>query len=488
MHLVIAGTPLEASLLAAWFRNSYIPEDLTISLVTKADSVRRRVHQLNFNNLGLISHLGLDEKAFMKLTGATFNLGTWHKGWLDKSHHYFQPFGTHGGPMDFVSFQHYLFKRRTTDTNVSYEDYSLSCVAASKGKFTHPKSDSNSIASTIGYSLAIDEQQTVTGLLNYFTDVGVEHHDASISSVSVSDSLIGAIELSDGSQLSADMYIDCTGPERLLIKELPNYNFHPWDELGSYIRTDFTINATDALPPYSEIIKTESGYIRLDSSQATTAGQRFSHKQGTDEDLVNEITEVLTGAEVSLSTAESIQSGRLESAWLGNCVAIGESSASFEAMDCSPLHSLIAQTFRLLDLFPRSEDIALQRFEFNRKAVWWHDNIRDINLLRHAMFNKKQTLSQLIASQLPDSLKHKLCLYNSNGQMADSEEQPFHDDYVTAMLIGLELFPRKYNPLLESFDMNELNTRFNSMRDKISLASDIMPVHQDYLQRYLSTN
>ncbi|MEL0037142.1 MAG: tryptophan 7-halogenase, partial [Gammaproteobacteria bacterium] len=221
MHLVIAGTPLEASLLTAWFRNSYTTEDLNITLVTEASSVRQRVHQLNYKNLGVISHLGLDEKAFMKLTAATFNLGTWHKGWLDNSHHYFQPFGTHGGSMDFVSFQHYLFKRRGIDTDISYEDYSLSCVAAYKGKFTHPKSDQNSIASTIGYSLAIDEQVTVRGLLDYFSNVEVTYHDASVSSVSVSDGVINALELSDGSQLSADIYLDCTGTERLLIKELP---------------------------------------------------------------------------------------------------------------------------------------------------------------------------------------------------------------------------------------------------------------------------
>ena len=488
MHLVIAGTPLEASLLTAWFRNSYTTEDLNITLVTEASSVRQRVHQLNYKNLGVISHLGLDEKAFMKLTAATFNLGTWHKGWLDNSHHYFQPFGTHGGSMDFVSFQHYLFKRRGIDTDISYEDYSLSCVAAYKGKFTHPKSDQNSIASTIGYSLAIDEQVTVRGLLDYFSNVEVTYHDASVSSVSVSDGVINALELSDGSQLSADIYLDCTGTERLLIKELSDYVFHPWSELGSYNRTDFTINATDDLPPYSEIIKTKSGWLRLDRSQTTTAGQFYSKSQNSTDEVINELSEVLNGAEVSLGMSEEVQSGRLESLWLGNCIAIGETAACFEALDCSPIHSLIAQTFRLLDLFPRSEDIALQRFEFNRKAIWWHDNIRDFNVLRHAMLNKRQTLSELISSELPESLKHKLSLYQSNGQMADSEEEPFHDDYLTSTLIGLELFPQKYNPLLESFDMNELNTRFNSMRDKISLASDIMPVHQDYLQRYLSVN
>ena len=167
---------------------------------------------------------------------------------------------------------------------------------------------------------------------------------------------------------------------------------------------------------------------------------------------------------------------------------MGEAAANYEALDCSPLHSLIAQTFRMLDLFPRSEDVALQRFEFNRKALWWHDNIRDFNLLRHAMRNSKQSLSKLIEGDLPSSLKHKLALFQSNGQIADSEEEPFHDDYLTAAMIGLQLYPNKYNPLLETFDFAQLNTRFNAMRDKIALASDIMPVHQDYLARYLSSN
>lgn len=488
MHLVIAGAPLEASLLSAWFRNSYTPDDLTISLVTKAEDAKSRVHQLNFTNLGIITHLGLDEKAFMKLTGATFNLGTWFKGWQDSSHHYFQPFGTHGGPMDFVSFQHYLFKKRGFDKNVSYEDYSLSCVAASKCKFTHPKSDPTSIASTIGYSLAIDEQATVKGLMGYLAETDVTFYDADISFVKADGESIQTLELSDGTSVSGTMFIDCTGQARSLIKSLNGFEHKACKRLGSYTVADFTIKSDSELKPYSEVHNTASGWFRIDQSQAVTAGQFIGDESLSEQDVINAVQAAVPNADVSVTSIESFVSGRLENLWLGNCVAMGETAANYEPLDCSPLHSLIAQSFRLLDLFPRSENVELQRFELNRKAVWWHDNIRDFNLLRHAMRNSKQSLTKLIDTDLPSSLKHKLSLYQSNGQVADSEEEPFHDDYLTATMIGLQLYPNKYNPLLESFDFAELNTRFNAMRDKIGLASDIMPNHQDYLARYLSAN
>ena len=175
--------------------------------------------------------------------------------------------------MDFVSFQHYLFKKRGFDKNISYEDYSLSCVAAAKGKFTHPKTDPTSIASTIGYSLAIDEQATVNGLMGYLAEVDVTVHDAEISSVSAEGETINSLELSNGTSLSGSIYIDCTGHSRSLIKSLSGYDYKACKRLGGYTVADFSIATESELKPYSEVHNTSSGWFRLDQSQAVTAGQ-----------------------------------------------------------------------------------------------------------------------------------------------------------------------------------------------------------------------
>ena len=100
--------------------------------------------------------LGIDEKALMRETQASFKLATIYQDWNSLGHHYTQSLGPHGAFTEFVGFQHFAIKMHQQGDTTAYSEYALSAVAAENNRFMHPQSDPNSIFSTMAYSLHID--------------------------------------------------------------------------------------------------------------------------------------------------------------------------------------------------------------------------------------------------------------------------------------------------------------------------------------------
>jgi tryptophan halogenase len=83
----------------------------------------------------LNSVLGIDEIEFVKKTQATFKLGIEFRDWKKLGHSYLHPFGPIGTPIDGVGFHHYWRRLREHGGAADIYDYSMSAVAARKGKF-----------------------------------------------------------------------------------------------------------------------------------------------------------------------------------------------------------------------------------------------------------------------------------------------------------------------------------------------------------------
>ncbi|BCO21090.1 hypothetical protein KUC3_39470 [Alteromonas sp. KC3] len=71
--------------------------------------------------------LGIDEKAFMRATQATFKLGIEFQNWREKSHSYIHSFGITGRECWAGEFHHFGYGRKTMVLLVSSETIALNC-------------------------------------------------------------------------------------------------------------------------------------------------------------------------------------------------------------------------------------------------------------------------------------------------------------------------------------------------------------------------
>jgi tryptophan halogenase len=85
--------------------------------------------------------------------------------------------------------------------------------------------------------------------------------------------------------------------------------------------------------------------------------------------------------------------------------------------------------------------------------------------------------SQWRNQPLPDSLRRKMSLFQSNGQIAYREQEVFFEPYQAAAFIGLEKWPDSYDPFLDAFDFEELTQRFDGMKRMIQETVAQMPSH-----------
>ena len=85
--------------------------------------------------------IGLDERAFLRETRATFKLGIEFVGWSASATSYFHPFGSYGAPGDGSMFYHRWLKAKLGGQETGFEAYSLSTALARAGKFSPPATD-----------------------------------------------------------------------------------------------------------------------------------------------------------------------------------------------------------------------------------------------------------------------------------------------------------------------------------------------------------
>ncbi len=109
--IIIVGGGITGVTVASAIAKS-LPQ-IKITLIGKDDknsealSMLPQVHEFH-------RQLGIDERALMRATQATFKLATIYQDWNKLGHRYTQPLGPHGAATEFIGFQHLLieFSRR----------------------------------------------------------------------------------------------------------------------------------------------------------------------------------------------------------------------------------------------------------------------------------------------------------------------------------------------------------------------------------------
>jgi tryptophan halogenase len=427
--------------------------------------------------------LGLDEAVLMRQTRATFKLGCEFRDWYRPGDRYFHAFGSLGAKLEAVPFHQHWLRLHESGLDPSFEDYSVSAVAARRERFARPSTDPRSVLSLYSYGHHLDAERLAAHLRKFSTAHGVTTLRGSADDVAIrsSSGLIEGICQTAGRILSADLYIDCDAPWGLLGRGADSESL----DWGRWLPCDraiaVSIACIDEPPPYSRASAGPAGWLWQTPLQgAAEAGYVYSSRHCSEEDASAFLASRLPGPALGEPRAFPLRVGRPETFWSGNCLTLAGSA--LDPLESTSLHLAQTGIARFLSLFPVRRVSPPDIDEYNRQTALEYDGIRDLLILHYAASVRVDPFwNDCRAAEAPDTLRTRLELFRRCGRLVRFDEEHFSEDSWLSVLFGQHVVPESHDPLADILDLPKVQNAFGKMRDAIRDAVETLPRHADYL-------
>ncbi|MEO1660436.1 MAG: tryptophan 7-halogenase [Pseudomonadota bacterium] len=398
--------------------------------------------------------LGLDEQLLFTKTNTSFSFGSQYLNWPSaprdwvQAHH--QPFALIGG----VPLPHHLTRLRQKLGTLL-----ISGEAARHGRFAHPPEDKAHPLSRAEYGYQFDSDAWSDALRRQLAGGNVERIAGTLDAVETRDDAITGLRLTDGQWITGDLYIDCTGPHRQLLQAL-----------DIAFASERTIAVRREVQTVSQL---GPACRRIEASAAGWSAQTF---------LQNSV-HVLTVSGAQDGSGSRYTVGRVAQAWTGNCLGIGLSASLHDPVSPAPMVMLQRDIERLMSLIPVSDEISMERNEFNRRFAADYANV---SMFGAAFYSNDAPTEDpfwteaLAAAQSPD-LRRKRTQFESRGVLVKYDLEPFNDEDWAILFLGLGILPSRYDQQADVLTREETAQHLETMRRTVSNVVPRMPPHHVYV-------
>ncbi|HSG59970.1 MAG TPA: tryptophan halogenase family protein [Pseudomonadales bacterium] len=413
---------------------------------------------------------GLSEREVIQRCDASFKQGTLFRGWVTGQHDdvYMHPFSL---PADYsVSNLADWWQSTSQATDFCQLVTPQMSVALANKAPKSPQMPDYAFALNYGYH--IDAGKFAQLLHEHSVQkLGVVYVSADVMSVEVQAGQIEQLILSNGSAISADLFIDCTGQKALLI--------------GQYLESSF-VSMSDTLPNNRAVV-TQVPYVdksaEIASCTLSTAqscgwvwdiglqsrrGVGFVHNStfvNVDEasSILLEYVANTSGKDIADSVKTRVvdfEPGYRPQPWLGNCVAIGLSAGFIEPLEASALAMIEQGISLVLDNFPHHASLfAPAARTFNQKMQENWQSIQEFLALHYALSQRDDSEYWRRArspERFPERLRDKLQLWQYRAP--SHRDAPRYDELFPAasyqyVWLGMKAHQFNSQPLVANTSM-----------------------------------
>jgi len=244
----------------------------------------------------------------LKATNGTFKLGIEFIDWGKQGESYIHPFGTHGVDMQGIDFHQYWLHSRANGNSLPLQDYSITAVAAEKGKFAMPDPNPRSLLSHLRYAYHIDATLYAKYLRNYAEERGVNRVEGIVKDVKQAP---------------------CDSAQTVASKR------------------------EGALLPYTKATAKTAGWQwRIPTQHRTGNGHIYSSRFMDDDEALDILMAGLDSEPLGEARKISFKTGRRETLWNKNCISIGLSAGFLEPLESTSLYLIQVGISRFISLFP----------------------------------------------------------------------------------------------------------------------------------------
>lgn len=454
LKIVLIGSGYAANWCALALYHSFGNNiDVTMLHATKTQ-VSRAVYG-NFTSPAAYEQnrlLGVSEAEMMVKTSTSFCFAAQYKRWGDTKRTWMQcfhqPFISHSG----TDFHHHITRDKRT-----LSDYLISAKAAELGRFAHPPvDDRRSALSRAEYAYQFNSKEWASLYEQKITKLPIRHIDFEQIEVVSENAQIEHIMLDKKNIVQADLYIDTSELDRTLLSALTNDFEH--------LRTvDYVEEHNDESGPLNSYVSisdnknTWTSKAHLRDKKSTI---RVSEIDGVNEDL------------------NCLQLGFHRQAWVGNCVALGNSAYVVEPFSHAPYTLLQRDIERLIELLPLRSDMSLEQKEFNRR---YSNDVQHAQLFHHAMSIERP------AVEYPNNekLRRKIEQFIHRGVVVKYDLEPFNTEEWLILHYGMGRIPNDYNRLIDKDNQYDSTQALDNMKRGVAHLASKMPPHGLYLEKFI---
>jgi tryptophan halogenase len=409
---------------------------------------------------------GLDHKTILKECGAVYKAGTYFKNWGNTYMH------STGAPFNNKIAQYnYVYAKQISEksnyvsnkwTEQNLIDESFLTDWADKSPFSQYHFDTFKLNAF---------------LVSLAKKFGVNVYEDDIESVKISSN--GSIQKVIGKkqEYSYDFYVDSTGFKRLLIGELGA----KWESYKDYLLMDSAITF---------LSEPEEEYNLWTTAEALSSGWRFKiptqercgngyiySSQFIDEESARIELEQVCGTPVKIGRSFSFDPGRVDRAWINNCVAVGLSASFIEPLEASAIATSIQQSFLLMHRLINYNDKTINIY--NKAVQDITSNTLDFTAL-HYITNRKDTKFWRATKDmpLPPTLSEKLSMWRTKLPIredfnSNTDYLLFLEDHHTMVMHGLGLF-----------DVESIKKEYESLPTNVKEHANTLILNRKNLEKY----
>jgi tryptophan halogenase len=432
--------------------------------------------------------LGLDEDQFMRETKGSFKLGIEFHNWGRLGHRYFHPFGGYGLDMKGVSFHAYYLRLRQLGEAPDLDEWSLQAMAARGNKFMRPIDAGNSPLSTIAYAFHFDAGLYAKFLRGYSEERGVVRREGKIVDVKLrgEDGFVQSVQLQDGSEIEADLFIDCSGFRGLIIEQALKAGYTDWSQ---YLPCNRAIavpcESVDEWTPYTRSTAHTAGWQwRIPLQHRIGNGHVFSSDYMSDDEATSILMSNLDGAPLADPRVVPFKTGHRNRMWVKNCVALGLSGGFLEPLESTSIWLIQSGLSRFLTMFPDRDFNQADIDRYNRIMTTDYEEIRDFLVLHYHATERTDSpfWNYCRTMEIPERLAEKMRVFKSHGRAFRENEELFNDTSWFAVMLGQLMEPGSHDPVADVMPLQETRDRLNHIREAIANSADYMPRHRDFIR------
>lgn len=472
-----------------------LPKDVEITLIESKDIGTIGVGEATIPQIRhLNSILGLDENDLISKTRGTFKLGIEFSDWGHIGERYLHAFGKVGIDLALLSFYHYWLKARATNDADNFWAYSLNNEAAYSNKFDRIDRVGNTNMSGLVYAYHFDASAYARYLQNYSEQNGVKRIEGKICDVQMESEsgYITGVKLTDGRNISADLYIDCSGFRGLLIDKkfgVPFENWSKWLPCNRAIAVGSKRN--EPLIPYTKAIAHTAGWQwRIPLQHRTGNGYVFCDSFISDEDATRTLFSNLDSEPLNEPIHLKFTTGCRQKFWYKNVVAIGLSSGFLEPLESTSIHLIQSNVSRLLELLPAQRITPEIQSEYNKIVRNEFLYVRDFLILHYHLTRRSDSDFWKYCSNMdvPDSLKEKMALFNSSGIIRPEPLNLFLESNWVQVLLGQGMLPQAHHIMANRLTDAQLLEFLSNTKKIIRNTVSKLPSHSAFIDRNCKNN
>lgn len=513
--VVIVGGGSSGWMTAAYLRKA-LGERVKISLIESSKIPTVGVGEATFSTIKLFfDFLGLDEQEWMPNCNGSYKLAIKFVNWNAEGRHFYHPFQRYEVVDGFSTAEWWLkIKDHEGLEALDYTCFTIPAMCDQKkspryldgqvfdskvSEYFKPQRafQKNVLADLkIQYPYAYHFNASLLAdfLMHYATRRGVKRILDDVMDVKLAeDGSIAHIVTTKSGNISADLFIDCTGFKGLLINKALKEPFIPFSEsllcdsaIAMQIPKDI---AKDGINPYTTATALSSGWVwNIPLYGRDGTGYVYSSAFLSQQEAEKEFRAHLGSASDNIAPLYiKMRVGRNRNSWVKNCVAIGLSSGFVEPLESTGIFFIQHGIEELVSHFPGATPNEDCIRSYNKAIADCIDGVREFLTLHYCTSTRQDTPFWRATKHelvIPEELQERLRLWKRrlpNNRNINSRYHGFEAYSYSVMLLGLGYQPDDSLPVLNYLnDINALEA-FREIKERSWYLCNTLPSQYDYL-------